>query len=313
MKRRTALNILGSTTLLGLPSCSRDPKLHRFSAHAFGTEVDFQCHGIDDTTFTNLSAKATARLVEIEKLFSLYREDSAICQINRTGRLENAAPLFLQLLKTSLDLGEQTQGLFDITVQPLWTWRTAWKNASLSQRTVLENTTWQKTLDLIDFRKITIEDSTVTFQKPGMAITLNGIVQGFATEQIKNLLTKAGVKNALINIGEFAALGTAPSGDNWELEIRSRSQNPVPAQSLPSGQALAVSSGSGHTFDPAGRYHHLFHPGKGSNRPPHNTIIVTGPSATQADALSTAYAVASESEAQALTNRFSRFKFQTYS
>ena len=43
-----------------------------------------------------------------------------------------------------------------------------------------------------------------------MAITLNGIAQGYATDQIVSLLKKSGVHNALVNIGEYAATIAAP-------------------------------------------------------------------------------------------------------
>ena len=116
-----------------------------------------------------------------------------------------------------------------------------------------------------------------------MAITLNAIAQGHATDEIIALLKKNGIENALVNIGEYAALGLAPDGNPWQVELAASGEK-VP---LTSGRALAVSSGSGYTFDPDGRYHHIFRPEDGANTRPGSSIIVTAPSATQADALAT--------------------------
>ena len=54
-------------------------------------------------------------------------------------------------------------------------------------------------------------------------------------------------------------------------------------------QALATSGGYGTAIDPAGRYTHLFNPRTGLARPRYLSVSVMAPSATMADALSTAF------------------------
>ena len=92
-----------------------------------------------------------------------------------------------------------------------------------------------------------------------------------------------------LGIGEYAALGTAQNGKPWSVELAANGET-IP---LPPGRALAVSAGSGHTFDPEGRFHHIFRPEDGASTRPDSTIVVTAPTATIADALSTTFTVAS--------------------
>ena len=109
----------------------------------------------------------------------------------------------------------------------------------------------------------------------------------------------------LINIGEYAALGNAPDSKPWEVELSATGKKIT----LPPGRALAVSAGSGHTFDPEGRFHHIFRPSDGKNTRPDSTTVVTAPTATLADALSTTLAIANEEERKVILAKFPEADF----
>lgn len=307
MNRRRALQLLGLSTAFA--ACSRKPELQTYTSVAFGTEVHFQAHGIPESLFKQVSLATTTRLAEIDSLFSLYNPGSAICRLNHDGYLENPHPEFLRLVRGAITFGQKTNGLFDITVQPLWNFRQEWKQASLPDRARLENDPWEQALSLVDYRRITVADDHISFTRPGMAITLNAIAQGHATDEVRNLLEQAGVNNALINIGEYAALGTAPNGQPWTIQIQTIAKTKIP-KSLAANQAIAVSAGYGHTFDPSARYHHIFRPSTGDNPKPQSTITVTAPSATAADALATTLAVADRSEQKAVLHSFPTAQFE---
>ena len=305
MNRRRAITILGAGTLCGLSACRRPGPLQTYTNIAFGTDVHFQTHGVSEADFKALSTACTARLREIEALFSLQDPQSAICRLNRDGRLPDAPEEFIGLVKTALSIGSVTKGIFDITIQPLWNWRLRWKDADLTERGMLEGAPWQEALALVDYRKVSISGREISFGKPGMAISLNGIVQGHATDQIKDLLRKSGIANALINIGEYAAIGNAPDGTPWSVELAPTGK----PRELPAGRALAASSGGGLTFDPEGRFNHIFRPADGSNPDPAKTVIVTAPTATLADALATAFTVANEMERKEILAGFPEADF----
>ena len=56
-------------------------------------------------------------------------------------------------------------------------------------------------------------------------------------------------------------------------------------------RALATSAPRGHPFSSDGRHHHLFDPRSGLNTGRYLSVSVAAPSATVADALSTAFTV----------------------
>jgi thiamine biosynthesis lipoprotein len=64
--------------------------------------------------------------------------------------------------------------------------------------------------------------------------------------------------------------------------------------------AMAVSGGYGTTFEPSGRYHHIFDPATGDSARALIDAAVIGPRATVANGLSTALCVAGEARAAAM-------------
>lgn len=303
MKRRQILGFLTAAGSGIVASCQREPNLRRFSGFAFGTRIGFQVHGISSALFDQVSVSAASLLRELEGLFSLYEPDSVLRRLNREGQLRPAPPEFSELLRKALVFAEKTGGLFDPTVQPLWDFRVKWKAAGLARRAEMEGEEWAVARQLVGFRGVRIEEDRVFFEKAGMAISLNGLVQGYATDRITRLLSEAGVENALVDIGEFSALGTDPGGDPWRLEIQTGDPAPAP-RFLSSGRSLAVSSAQGHTFDPEGRFHHLFRPSNDQTSVPPATVVVESPTATEADALATACAVANPAEREEILRKF---------
>ncbi len=56
-------------------------------------------------------------------------------------------------------------------------------------------------------------------------------------------------------------------------------------------RAIATSAGAGFRFDPEGRFTHLFDPATGRSPSLYRSVSVIAPTATEADALSTAFSL----------------------
>ncbi|PRY86842.1 FAD:protein FMN transferase [Donghicola tyrosinivorans] len=256
MKRRRFL------TLAAAFACA--PRLAQASTwqgYALGAEVSITLHGPREWSAPLLAA-LPARLSQIEEDFSLYRDTSTLSRLNARGQLE-VSDSFTKLLDHCDTAHRLTRGAFDPTVQPLW--------HALSQ-----GADTQGPQAAIGWDHITRRGRSVTLGK-GQALTLNGIAQGFATDLIAEELAQAGATKALINIGEFRALGgpfTLGLSDPQQGYIGNRRlQNAAIATSSP----LATRAGTApHILGPQGQ------------RPLWSTVSVTSKSAALADALSTA-------------------------
>ena len=53
----------------------------------------------------------------------------------------------------------------------------------------------------------------------GMAVTLNGLAQGYVTDKLVELLRARGVAHSLVDMGEARAIGSHPDGRPWEIGI----------------------------------------------------------------------------------------------
>ena len=123
-----------------------------------------------------------------------------------------------------------------------------------------------------------------------MAITLNGIGQGYITDRIVDLLHAGGVEHALVDMGETRALGAHSSGEPWRVGIEDPGMpSQIAERVLLKDRAIATSGGYGTQFDSAGRFNHIFDPTNGHTSSRYRAVSTIASTATEADALSTAF------------------------
>jgi len=192
-------------------------------------------------------------------------------------------------------------GAFDISVQPLWQLYEAhfWSHAHIVRDIVARAQDIAR--ELVDFRRIETGAKRIAFEREGMGITLNSVAQGFITDAIADMLRNEGFESAVVDLGEFHTLGRHPDGHPWRIGIR----NALAASEVDrvvelDDMALAVSGGYGTTFEPTGRFHHIFDPQTGASANRLADAAVIGPRATTATALAVAICVVGEERARAL-------------
>jgi thiamine biosynthesis lipoprotein len=132
----------------------------------------------------------------------------------------------------------------------------------------------------------------VALMRRNAGITLNGIAQGYATDRVVDTLRTAGLSTTLVNMGEIRAIGARQDGTPWRVGLADPDAPGVVAETVGLvDRAVATTAGAGFRFDPAGRFTHLFDPATGRSPALYRTVSVIAPTATEADALSTAFSV----------------------
>ncbi len=286
--------------------------LHRWSGIALGAAAEIVLYEPDAARARRLIARCVAEIDRLEDVFSLYRPESAISRLNRDGRL-TAPPLELvALLAEARSYSERTGGSFDVTVQPLWRLYAAhFAHAGADPRGPAE-TARARAQALVDYRAVEIGPAEVRLGRLGMAVTLNGIAQGYITDRVATLLQDAGMTDVLLDIGEVRALGRHPDGRPWHVGLRRAAEPETVARTVKlTHRAVATSAGIASPFEPSGRHHHLFDPATGRPAQTAGQVSVIAPRATMADALSTALAVSSPARAAAYTARFPEIEVLT--
>lgn len=292
--RRRFLGIVAASSALALaPGFLR--RAHaaiapvRWQGVALGADAELRLYHPDRLAAEQLIERALQELRRLEGVFSLYRDDSALSILNRQGYLADPPSDLVRLLSESRHYAELTGGLFDPSVQPLWrVYADHFAQTDASPDGPAQNDI-SRALQSVSYRSIQVDPQRIRLQ-PGMALTLNGIAQGYITDRVTDLFRNAGLERALVDMGEIRGLDASANAAGWRVGLADPlSPDQILAQVPISNQALATSGGYGTPLDAAGQYSHLFDPLTGQARPLYRSVSVMASTATAADALSTAF------------------------
>lgn len=283
LTRRRLLRIAASAaTCLGVAGAQREPLAHRWTGAALGAEVSLTFFDPDPARARQLIATVLAEIDRLDRIFSLQRADSALSGLNRGGRLRRPPLDLVAVLELAASVSALSDGAFDVTVQPLWRALALDANGPATGR---PSSRLAAAAALIDWRAVEASPAEIVLRRPGMAVTLNGIAQGYITDRVADMLRDAGLEHALVALGEQRALGRRPDGRAWQLGSIS---GPI----VLDNSAVAVSGPAPARAAAGSMLPHLLDPHAGGPVAAPWPVAVSAPRATLADALSTALAVA---------------------
>jgi len=297
LTRRRVITIAAAAAGLAMAPTARagarailpEARRYRWSGQALGAETSIVLYHRDRATAERVIGLCIDEIDRLENEFSLYRPQSALNRLNRAGRLERPSHDMVRLLATSRGFSDLTNGAFDITVQPLWTLYAGHFANPGADPAGPGREAVQSVLRRVDYRAVTVGRNAISLDRPGMALTLNGIAQGYITDRVADLLRTHGIDRVLVDLGEIRGLGVGQGGRPWRIGVGDPGGGSKIIEALEIGdQAVATSAGSGTPFDRDGRHHHLFDPRRGESARRYASVTVIAPMATRADALSTA-------------------------
>lgn len=297
ISRRRMIAISAAAALVPARTLAAQMPLHRWTGHAMGAHASLAIAGLDGEEFSRIVAAVTGEIDRLENIFSLYRTNSDLVRLNANGRLANPPFDLVKLLSLAGSVNQPTGGAFDPTIQPLW--RTLAETAGEPEPQEIE-----RARGLIGWDNLAYSTRSASFTKPGMALTLNGIAQGYATDRIADLLREQGLRNVLVSVGEIAALGEREPGRGWRVGISEREDGEPDETIALKDLAIATSAPAGMFFDGAGRINHIINPHEGLTRSRWRRVSVINPSAAIADGLSTAFCVMDEPDIKSALRRF---------
>lgn len=259
---------------------------------ALGADASIRLAHPDPDEADRLIRLCLDEVERLERLFSLYRPDSALSRLNRRGVLEDPPGEMLRLLSDAVAFGRRTDGAFDVTVQPLWQLYAGHFARPGADPLGPPETAVAAARGLVDYRALAVGTGRIAFARRGMAATLNGIAQGYVTDRVSDLLRGQGMDRVMVDLGEIRALGRHPDGRPWRVGVKDPFDGSRLSETVEiADRAMATSGGYGTGFDAAGRFTHLFDPATGHSARQWAAVTVTAPDATTADALSTALSV----------------------
>jgi len=251
---------------------------------------------------TQLALEALDLVEILEEQLSYFRATSQLSRINRDAAREpvEVAPRLFELIELALRVGAETGGALDITSTPLWeAWGFSRRAGSVPSEEKLAEALPHVGSELVELDNL---QRTVYFRREGVQLNLGSIGKGYALDRCAELLLKAGVRNFLLHGGYSSMLARGAqavscAGDTSSPEWRVAIRHPLaPERSLAElrlrDRALSTSGSAAQSFRHQGRrYGHIVDPRTG--RPAEGVLSATvvAPTATLAEAFSTAFYV----------------------
>lgn len=240
---------------------------HRWQGTALGADVALTVQGGTAAEARAFFAESARALREIERRFSLFA-GSDLRRLNALGRLAHPSPDMLAVLRLAGRVHDATGGVFDPTVQPLWQARRLGRDESAAAA-------------LVGWGDVRVDPAEIRLARPGMAVTLNGIAQGFAADRLAEIAARHRLTQVLIDAGEVRAMGAAP----WDARVQAPDGRVVRGLAL-RDRALATSAAYATRIGPLGDRSHIV--GPAGETPRWTLVSISADSAMLADALSTA-------------------------
>ncbi len=277
------------------------PRSVTHSIRTMGTYATIAIVSTDSLETLAPARSATLALTQVDSLMSNWTETSEVARINRlaaNGRVI-VQPQVNRVLAAAVRIGGESQGAFDITVEPLvraWGFLGGVKRVPSEAEVVAARA-------LIGPARFDhhVRSGTIEFDRAGVRIDLGGIAKGHAVDCAAESLIAHGVRAALVDVsGNMRAMGSPPGAPHWRIGLRDpRNRTPSLGRLALSDRAIATSGKYEQFVAQDGRtYGHILDPRSG--RPASGLIAVTviAEQAMEADAWGTALFVLGGSEAR---------------
>ena len=251
-----------------------------------GTTVNLTVLGPNQKASRAAVEATLGRMAELEASLSRYREDSEVGRLNRDGAISDAGSDLRALLRLGSELHAKGDGAFDLTIQPLvdlYREQLAENGAMPSDATIAERR------KLVNAKNIRVDGTNVSFARPGMAITLDGIGKGYIVDRAVEELRTRGYENVLVEAGgDLVAAGAKADDRPWRLGIRKpRASMSNMLRVAARDCAIATSGDYMQPFTPDYAMHHILDPRTGVSAPELASSTVMAPTAALADGLAT--------------------------
>ena len=278
----------------------------RRAHYVMGTIFEITAYGADREETVAAVEQSFAAIRQADEILSHYRAESDLMRLNRSasrGAVTVARDLY-RVLEEALRFARLSEGAFDVTVGPLvrlWV-EAANRDREPSEQEIIE------TRKRVGSAKVELlPELQVRFAHKGLEINLGAIGKGWAVDQAVAVLKRHGVRNAFVSAGTSTvfALGDDGLGEGWEVSVRNPIHEGDPLATFRiRDQAISTSAAYERYWEIAGnRFGHILDPRSGQPAAGMLSATVAAPTATAADALSTAAYVMGVEQGSALFRR----------
>ncbi|MBR4147029.1 MAG: FAD:protein FMN transferase [Bacteroidales bacterium] len=202
------------TLLVLLASCGSQPKKMMLQGFVQGSTYSITYY---DEQGRNFQKEIDSIFHAVDLSVNLWVDSSVISKVNRNEEVE-LDEIFIDNFNIAQEAARLSDGSFDPTISPLVA---AWGFGAKNGERITENGELiDSLLQLVDYRKVRIEEGKVVKENPAIMLDFNAIAQGYTTDLVSALLDSKSVDSYIVDIGgEVFARGTKPGGKRWVVGI----------------------------------------------------------------------------------------------
>ena len=274
-----------------LISCQmQDQKIIKRTQFIMGTLIEITVLETDKNLAQKAISKSFEEMSRLENIMSTHRHDSELSKLNISASSKKripASPDLLEVIQRGIHWGKLSNGAMDISIGPaIALWKFDAESPTLPNPQELISAS-----DLVDYREISIEGSSIGLKQTGMSLHLGAIAKGYAVDRAVEILKFFGINSGIVNAGgDLMAFGSKKGITPWRIGIQHPRKPEEMIVSLALKDKAVATSGDYQKYfilDET-RYHHILNPEDGWPSSEAISATVIADTVTDADALSTA-------------------------
>lgn len=291
--------------------CTKSVEIQNFTFSGMGTVLSVIYTGEKNEALEN-AVKKDAETVESE--LSYYKDSSFVSILNREAyEKEVVVPEHVcRLIEKSLEYGEMSGGVFDITYKSTGVLWENNKNKIPDEKTIEEKQRFVGS----DKLSVNCAENRIKFAGIGVKIDLGGVAKGYAIDRAGEIMKKYGVENFIVNYGGDMLFCGNKGGKPWSIGIKNPDKPSEILKKLELGtsgcKGVATSGDYERFFVIEGEtFSHILNPKTGKPVKDARSVTVIGENATLTDAAATAVSVALH-EKEAVEKIMEKFRVKIY-
>lgn len=291
--------------------CTKSVEIQNFTFSGMGTVLSVIYTGERNEALEN-AVKKDAGAVESE--LSYYKDSSFVSILNREAHeKEVVVPEHIcRLIEKSIEFGEMSGGVFDITYKSTGE---LWEN---SKNRIPDEKTIEEKQRFVGSDKLSVNcaENKIKFAGIGVKIDLGGVAKGYAIDRAADIMKKYGVENFIVNYGGDMLFCGNKGGKPWSIGIKNPDKPSEILKKLEFGtsgcKGVATSGDYERFFVIEGEtFSHILNPKTGKPVKDARSATVIGENATLTDAAATAVSVALH-EKEAVKKIMEKFRVKIY-
>jgi FAD:protein FMN transferase len=195
----------------------------------------------------DFSAPIDSILKAFDLSLSIYKPESLISRFNQNDPDARADKWFTEVFEKAMQVSEESEGAFDITVGPLVN---AWgfgRDSSLH----VDGKIIDSLLQFVGYKKVVLKNGLLIKEDPRMFIDVNALAQGYSCDVVADFFKEQGIKHYMIEIGgEVRAQGKNPENADWQIGI----DKPVTGNYIPGSELQAIMQLKNKSLATSGNY-----------------------------------------------------------